>query len=218
MEGWTEAIVFATFSLSRPHLQIRKESAGCLGIYAVMAALSEPRKASGAASRPPQRQRFPSARRRSMPDTGLLRSDRCRRRKVGMSVAVSAAGRVGELFRGQLWTITSYSRLCFSIQDTERPKQGSHACVSRVTWFLTLGCISSNQRSVSVGEMMCLDVTLTPQMLPLASAVRTYVDLKHVDWTLCTSLATTNPATSDSSCTNQRMLTGSFKPSLLNSS
>lgn len=33
----------ATFFLSRPHLQI-KESAGCLGTYAAMAALAEPRK------------------------------------------------------------------------------------------------------------------------------------------------------------------------------
>lgn len=48
--------------------------------------------------------------------------------------------------------------------------KGSDASVSRVAWFLILGCFSSNQRSRSVGEMLCLDLTGTRQLLPVLSA------------------------------------------------
>lgn len=218
MEGWKEALVFATFILSRLADKKRKCSP-CGAFLRRRRPCQSPGNASGAASRPRQHQHFPSARRKSMPDAGLLRSDRYWCRKVGMSEAVSAAGRVGELFRVRLRTITSRSRLCFSIQHTERPTHGSDASVSRVAWFLIPGCFSSNQRSASVGEMMCLDVTLTAQMLPVLSAVKTCVCVCVAVWLeLCASYLTTKPALSDSSCTIQQMLTGSFKPSLLNSS
>lgn len=48
--------------------------------------------------------------------------------------------------------------------------KGSDASVSRVAWFLIAGCFSSNQRSISVGEMLCLDLTGTQQLLPVLSA------------------------------------------------
>lgn len=88
-----------------------------------------------------------------------------------MSAAVKAAGRVGE---SRSTCVCAPSPLIRECVPPSRREGGSGASVSGVSWFLTAGRLSSDQRSESVVILLCLGATLTRQ---LSASNKAYIDL-----------------------------------------